>query len=302
MHLNHKHTASVLGFLLCFAATGPEVIASGTEEPVYVPSVRSINHDHAAWTKVLSRYVTVDRGTSVVDYKRLKANQRELDSYIETLQSVASTEFREFSGDQRLAFLINAYNAFTLRLILNNYPDKLAKTETKIVDGKSQTISIRSIRNIPVSRGFSNLGASPWKDKFFKLFSDDHSLDEIEHEMIRAKFNEPRIHFAVVCASIGCPMLRAEAYVADRLKDQLEDATISFLKLRPEHRFDPKTKTLYLSSIFDWYGKDFEKTGGTVKEFVASKIASNPDEAKLIGGDDTKIKFLDYDWSLNEKK
>ncbi|MGE3975319.1 MAG: DUF547 domain-containing protein [Bdellovibrionales bacterium] len=258
-------------------------MGSGTETEPPSPPVTQFRHDHAQWDKFLKKYVTVNNGVSLVDYEAIKKNRRELDSYTESLQTIAGTEFSGLSENERLAFLINAYNALTIQLIIDNYP------------------GIKSIKDIRPSFSLSNPTRSPWKIKFFKLFMEEHSLDDIEHEMIRKKFKEPRIHFAVVCASKGCPPLRFEAYLADKLDMQLTEATKAFLKNGVYNRFDANENTLYLSSIFKWYGDDFVRTHGSVKSFVAPYIAKTPDESRLIQNDKVKIKFLDYDWSLNSK-
>ncbi|MGE0634151.1 MAG: DUF547 domain-containing protein [Pseudobdellovibrionaceae bacterium] len=229
------------------------------------------------------RFVIVEGPASYVDYGTLKRNRRDFDLYVGSLETVTGSEFSGLSEQERLAFLINAYNAITIKLILDNYP-------------------VASIKDIKVPFNLKNPTRSPWKYEFFRLFMEDRTLDDIEHGIVRKKFNEPRIHFALVCASKGCPALKNEAFVADRLNEQLEDAARTFLKDKTRNRFEPTEKTLYLSSIFKWYGSDFEKNGGSIKGFVSSRMAATPEEAKAIRDPSVKIKFLDYDWSLNDKK
>ena len=136
------------------------------------------------------------------------------------------------------------------------------------------------------------------KKKFFKMFGQDTSLDNVEHDMIRKLFTEPRIHFAVVCASKGCPSLRNEAYVGKKLNEQLESGAKAFLSDSSRNRFDSATGKLMLSRIFDWYGDDFKKKDGTVQNFVALRMAKAPDEHAKIKA--ASLDWLDYDWSLNE--
>ena len=134
-----------------------------------------------------------------------------------------------------MAFLINAYNAFTVEKILTRYPD------------------IKSIRD------FGKVFGNPWKDKFFTLLGQECTLDGIEHEMLRkhGAYDEPRVHFAVNCASIGCPMLREEAYVAERLDAQLEEQAERFLSDRTRNRYSAQTGALEVSKIFDWFKEDW---------------------------------------------
>jgi len=233
------------------------------------------DHSHSAWNKVLKTYVGVDGATSRVRYAALKERPEDLNAYLATVEKVSLTEFSNFSEKQRLAFLINSYNALTVKLILDHYP-------------------VKSIKDI------GGIFSSPWKEKFFTLFGEKHRLDDIEHEMIRKKFNEPRIHFALVCASKDCPGLRNEAFVVLRLDEQLENAANSFLRDSKRNSFNAKDGVLSISSIFKWYGEDFSKKFGSVKSFIAPRMAKTPDEEIAIKSDKAKIKYLDYDWSLNE--
>ncbi|MGE0634660.1 MAG: DUF547 domain-containing protein, partial [Pseudobdellovibrionaceae bacterium] len=242
----------------------------------------TFNHEHTMWDRILKRFVAELGPTSVVDYDTLKRNRRDFDLYVGSLETVTGSEFSGLSESEKLAFLINAYNALTIKLVLDNYP-------------------VASIKDIKIPLAFKNPTRSPWKHSFFRLFMEDSTLDDIEHGIVRKKFNEPRIHFALVCASKGCPSLRNEAYTADRLDQQLEDAATTFLKDKSRNRFESGEKTLYLSSIFKWYGSDFEKKGGSVKGFVSSRMATTPEEAKAIRDPKVKIKYLDYDLSLNDK-
>jgi hypothetical protein len=185
---------------------------------------------------------------------------------------------------QRLAFLINAYNAWTVELILTKYPD------------------LESIKDL------GSVFQSPWKKKFFRLLGQERSLDDVEHGMIRAPgaFDDPRIHVGVVCASIGCPMLRPEAFTPEKLDAQLDDGMRRFLGDASRNRFDAASGRLRVSKIFDWYGKDFEqghKGYDSLKATFArhaAQLAATPDaQAKLRSGD-YRLDFLDYDWKLND--
>ena len=247
--------------------------------------VQAFDHSHDAWDALLKRHVVLisEGNASQLDYAGMLADRATLESYLETLSAVAEDEYRSWSKTQRLAFLINAYNAFTVELILTRYPD------------------IQSIKEI------GSLFRSPWKQRFFTLLGKERHLDELEHELIRAPgvFDEPRIHFAVNCASVGCPMLRNEAYTAERLNTQLEDALRRFLSDRSRNRFDASSGRIQVSMIFDWYGEDFAQghQGYTSLQTLfgqyAGLLTDSNAARQRIAADDYRLEFLDYDWSLN---
>ena len=240
-------------------------------------SASGFDHQHIRWNDLLRRYVETDGAISRVDYAAILQNQTILNQYLEELEAVSLEEYHNWSESERLAFLVNAYNAFTVKLIVDNYP-------------------VDSIKDL------GGWFSTPWKKRFFTLFGEKKHLDNIEHDIIRKEFNEPRIHFAVNCASLGCPALRQEAYVADRLDQQLEESTQVFLMDVRRNRYDPESRTLELSPIFKWYGGDFEKTIGSVQAFVASRITNDPQTQEQVRQGEVKIKYLDYDWSLNDQK
>lgn len=246
------------------------------------------DHRHAAWDTLLRQHVVVAAGgnASALRYAALQTQRAALKSYLDSLSAVSPASYGTWSKAQQLAFLINAYNAFTVELILTRYPDP------------------KSIKDL------GSLVQSPWKKKFFQLLGKERSLDEVEHEMIRAPgvFDDPRIHVAVVCASIGCPMLRNEAFVAERLDTQLDDAMRRFLADRSRNRFDTGTGTLSVSKIFDWYRKDFERghkgydSLQTLFARHAEVLAATPQAQAEIRGGRYKLAYLDYDWALNDAR
>lgn len=241
----------------------------------FVFASSTFDHSYESWNKFLKSHVKVEGPVSTVNYKAIKKDPDSLNTILKNFSSVTKKQYDEFNSDQRLAFLINAYNAFTIKLIVDNYP-------------------VESIRDIG-SFSFSNLTASPWKKEFFTLLGEKRHLDNVEHDMIREWFKEPRIHFAVVCASIGCPKLQNQAFTGENLNKLLNTATREFLNDKSRNRFeDGKLK---ISSIFKWYGEDF-KTG--VKEFVAPYISEDPSVQKNIK--QAEIEYLDYNWKLNEHK
>ncbi len=251
-------------------------------------SVVVAKFDHSIWNGLLQDHVYIIRHgqASRVDYAALLQQRAVLRKYLSQLSAIHVSEFTTWSKPERLAFLINAYNAYTVELILTRYP------------------RLESIKDL----GF--LLFSPWKKSFVPLLGETHSLDDIEHGMIRKSgdYHEPRIHFAANCASIGCPALRNEAYTGIKLEEQLEAATHAFLADRTRNRYNATTGKLEVSEIFDWYGEDFAqgwRGWHSLNQFFAHYAESLTDTSKarqaVISGD-VKIKFLDYDWKLNRKR
>lgn len=264
------------------------LLTTAVLSPRAVAQPQAFDHQYAAWDAVLRKVVAWNAAgvASSVDYKALAAGRAELTRVLEAFSAVSRAQYDGFRRDDKLAFLINAYNAFTLELILSKYPD------------------LKSIRDL------GSLVQSPWKKKFFRLLSEERHLDGIEHEMIRAPgaFDEPRIHFVVVCASVGCPALRPEAVVGARLEAQLEDSTRRFLRDRSRNRYNGKAGKLEVSKIFDWYKGDFEKghKGITSREAFFGKYADlltdDAREQALVRDGKQPIAHLDYDWTLNDRR
>ncbi len=230
------------------------------------PGPTAFDTSHAAWDAIVKAYVK--EGT--VDYTAIRKERGKLDLYLVGLQAVDSATYAGWSEKAQLAFWINAYNAYTVKLIVDLGPVKSIKD----LGGTFSSVFNKAF--IPLD----------------KLFGKAASLNNIEHDTLRAKFNEPRIHFALVCASKSCPALRNEAYRADILDQQLDDQARTFLKDASKNRYDAATKTLHLSSIFKWFKGDFERAKGSVREFV---------DQYLDVPADVTIEHLGYDWSLNGK-
>jgi hypothetical protein len=231
---------------------------------------QDFDHSHQAWDALLKRHVVLvvkfaGGQASQVRYAGVAKDRDALRAYLVGLSKVSQEAFDAWTRPQRMAFLINAYNAFMVEKVLTRYPD------------------IRSVWD------FGKVFGNPFKDEFFSLFGRRHSLDRIEHDTLRKKgaYDEPRIHFAVNCASVGCPMLREEAYTAARLEAQLEDQARRFLADRSRNRF--RDGRLQLSKIFDWYKEDF----APLERFLARY-------ADLLGGAAAPVAFLEYDWTLND--
>ena len=247
------------------------------------------NADYAA---VLKAYVD-DEG--MVYYAGLKKDPARLDAYLRALAGVDRKDFDTWDKQTRVAFLVNAYNALTLKAIVENYPIK----STFLGRISYPANSIRQISGV-------------WDKLQFRLLGAKTTLEGIEHKTLRAKYNEPRIHMALVCAAMSCPRLRNEPYEGARLGKQLDDQTRKFLASASKFRIDRKGERVYLSSIFDWFDTDFVKSytpdggfaGGeatkAVLNFVSTYVSAS-DAAWLRAGK-YSVKHLKYDWSLNERK
>lgn len=260
-----------------FAGLAPTVAfatPSDTTSSSAAPNNASFDQKHSGWNALLRHYVH----SGFVDYAALKGPGRtELDRYLASLESVTSAQYGTWSQSSKLAFWINGYNAYTVKLILEHYP-------------------LKSIRSIGL------LSGAAFRENFIPLKGlrgKTLSLNHIEHDILRKEFREPRIHFAIVCASKSCPELRSAAYQGSSLDAQLNDAARRFVADRSKNRFDAASRTLYLSSIFDWFSDDFERASKTVPAFVAR--FSEPAVAASIAASSVQVKFLEYDWSLNGK-
>jgi len=221
--------------------------------------------DHGIFEDLLRKYVK----NGEVDYAGFKSEEQRLTQYLKLLEQIRT---QDLSRNEQLAFYIDAYNACTIKLVLGGYP------------------RIKSIKEL---RSFLE---SPWKKESCRIDGRHLSLDDIEHGIIRPRFREPRVHFAVNCASKSCPSLLSEPYRGDALERQLDKATRDFIN-NPNRNY-LRGSTLHVSRIFDWYGKDFKE--GTVAFFLeyAEGDLKNQLEQKR---DRIKIEYLDYDWSLNGK-
>jgi len=219
---------------------------------------------HETWNDLLQKNVK-DGGK--VDYKGFIADKDAFYQYLELLNN-HHPNHKNWNEQERLAYWINAYNAYTVQLIVENYP-------------------IASIKDIKKGIPFIN---SVWDLKFITIEGQKYDLNNVEHSILRKKFNEPRIHFAINCASISCPNLRNEAYIPSKLDVQLEEQAHLFLG-------DPTKNTIAkdkveLSKIFSWFGKDFKKEGNLI-DYIQPYTETTID-------DDADVSFGDYDWSLNE--
>ncbi|MEX2673079.1 MAG: VTT domain-containing protein [Phycisphaeraceae bacterium] len=247
---------------------GPPAVAMAE---AYEPRPGGPGFDHAPFDAILQQHVNDNGG---VDYAAIAADPEPLRQYN---ASLAQAPFDAMGRDEKLALLINAYNSFTLELMI----DWLDRP------------GINGIRDIPESQRWDaerwNIGGHVW------------SLNQIEHEQIRPKFREPDIHWALVCAAVGCPPLHAEAYTADRLDEQLRDqARIAHTDGSRWLRYDRERGVIHLTALYNWYGSDFEQVAGSVLDYAAKYHA--PLKADLEADRRPRVQWLDYDWALNNQE
>jgi hypothetical protein len=247
---------------------------------------QSFDHSHAGWSGLLNKHVAVLEGgkASRVRYAGMAQDRGMLKAYLGGLSAVAPKAFEGFGRAQQMAFLINAYNAFTVDLVLTRYP------------------RLKSIKDL------GGLLQSPWQSKVAPLLGTLMSLDQIEHEMLRARgrFDDPRVHFAVNCASVGCPSLREEAFVHERLDAQLNEQTQRFMSDRSRNRWNSTRQRLEVSKIFDWFEQDFRQGHQDIASphafyaRYADQLADSSVERDLIRSQKCAVSYLDYDWKLND--
>lgn len=249
------------------------------------------DHSHSIFNNLLKEYVVDTK----VNYKGFINNLGEFNKYLETLNNIDPDEFVNWTENQKLAYWINAYNAFTIKAIIDHYPIKRSFTLIGIFYAPKN-----SILQIP----------GVWKKLKFNAIGRKVTLDHIEHGILRKEFNEPRIHAAINCASISCPDLRNEAYTADRLETQLSDASSVFVNSKTKGvLIDKESGRVKISKIFKWFGDDFYKNYGSEVYMLRSSKQNGPlgfiaeyidDDKTYILEGDYKLKYLSYNWGLNE--
>ncbi len=247
------------------ALEGLEWIKSVKGDKVNIEKLKVENGplaDHQLWTSLLQTHVSDDGS---VDYPGFRKDYDRLAEYLNHLSD--HPPGKNWSEKEQLAYWINAYNAFTVQLILNHYP-------------------IESIKDI--ARGLPMINSS-WDITFFKINNVNMDLNTIEHDILRKQFDEPRIHFAINCASVSCPMLRAEAYDPDLLEEQLDGQAKIFIRDTLKNIINVE-KTV-ISPIFQWFKEDFTNKGS-----LKSYLKHHHPEMNI----DNPITYMDYDWSLNE--
>ncbi|MDT8300310.1 MAG: DUF547 domain-containing protein [Sedimentisphaerales bacterium] len=232
----------------------------------------------------------------MVNYRKLKAEPQKLRTFITELENLDRKDFDEWDDNEKIAFWLNAYNALTLKAIIDNYPIKSSFFKSRIYPQNS----IRQIAGV-------------WDKIKFNVMGQNLTLEHIEHKILRVKFDEPGIHMAMVCAAMGCPSLRNEPYTGNKLIEQLDDQARRFLANPEKFKIARTDSRIYLSPIFKWFAADFIKKHGPEKNigrhnkeesavlnFIASYLDKVQKEYVLTGK--FKIKYLKYDWSLNEQQ
>jgi hypothetical protein len=247
------------------------LLSLGAAFRVDAAETTSFDHSHALFDHVLKQHVQ----DGLVDYSTLKRHPGGLNRYLDQLAAVPRDEFDTWSEPQQIAFLINLYNASTLHLILQHYP-------------------VDSIKDI----GWVFKG--PFDQEIVRLFGETVDLDKVEHGILRAKYDEPRIHFALVCAALSCPKLRSEPYRAADLDRQLQEQGRVFLRDQEKNRVDLQNHVIYLSPIFKWFREDFVKHSGSLPAFVRPYFPEATRE--VLSDGKVEVRFTDYNWSLNDLK
>ena len=296
--------------LMCGVVAHPSTLFAA-EQPVPVPAEfshdpgglpagqaggsgeASSSHSHEQFDALLKSHVKDGR----VDYPAFLKDRVQLDAYIASLGTASPSGYEAWDESTKITFWINAYNAITLKVILDHYPIKRSGSPLGLA------FPANSIRQIP----------GQWDKITHVVMGRPMTLNGIEHETLRKKFREPRIHMALVCAAKGCPPLRSEAYEGKRLSQQLDDQARIYLSSPVGFKLDKEGKTVALSSIFLWFGDDFLKAYGDPQEpreltdkkravvAFASRYVS-PDAQAFFKKGGYRLSFLGYDWSLNEKE
>lgn len=267
------------------------IISYGLEEV----KTDSFDHSYATYNSLLNRYVINAR----VNYEGFINSRAEFETFLRALGSVDEDVFESWTEEQRLAFWINAYNAFTIKAIIDHYPIKRSFTLVGIFYAPSD--SILQIKGV-------------WTKLQFRALGNMVTLDEIEHQILRKKFNEPRIHMAINCASISCPDLRNEAYTPEKLEEQLADASTNFVNNPDKGVYvNEQSGKVKLSKIFKWFGDDFINNYGSKKLFnnyslkenavlnFTSEYIESEEVKEYLMNNKLKMGYLGYDWHLSEQ-
>ena len=250
-----------------------KLIALGLASSLLALPVSAQTFNHSRFDELLKKHVV----KGMVDYEEFSRSE----SFKEYLQSLQHADVSKLGEKERPAFWINAYNAYTIALI-NKYEERA------------------SIKNIAEGIGFERAKGA-WKQPIVQAGGKTYTLDEVEHDIIRKQFHEPRIHFALVCAAMSCPPLRSEAYTGAKLDAQLDSQARTFLHDEARgSRVDAIKAVVYVSRIFDWYKDDFGGNDAAIGRYVAQYRAESPEKKLLLGGH-FKLEFLDYDWTLNSR-
>lgn len=238
-------------------------------------SFAAFDQEHTNLTKALSSIVVYKENSGTVRYKDLIRKPADLINYFKDIGRVQEKDFKTWTEQEQIAFLINAYNAFTLQLIKDYYP-------------------ITTIKKVPGTK-------DAMKMKFFRLFGRELSLDQLQNDYLRKNYSEPRYHFALNCAAVSCPRLRNEAYVGARLNEQLDDQVKTFVRDNARNKIDVAAKNLELSPLFATFADDFKKNDMTLEKWIAPYISDDEAVRKELIEGKYKVSHLDYNWDLNKE-
>ena len=273
---------AVLAFAGTFVATlvAQQGCASAASQVVvgrHWPAAQRVSMDqidHSAWDALLQRYVDTRGMVNYQGWKATSNDMRALDQYLATLSKADPRKPASKPG--KMAFWINAYNAVTIRGILREYPTSSIRNHTPKV-----------------------FGYNIWDDLLLWVGDQKYSLNQMEHQVLR-KMGDPRVHFAIVCASIGCPRLLNRAYVPDRLDEQLDENARNFFANPAKFRYDARSRRIAVSPILKWFAEDFGADMAQRLRTIAPYLPT--DEARrLATSGSAEVSYLDYDWSLNDQ-
>lgn len=277
-----KSTSFMLigAIVLLSSCASPPPLAEGNSQTTQMTAASATPLDYEDYGTILRTYVNAD---GLVNYAALQANPKPLKDFVAKLGAVSPATYGAWSEQEKIAFLINAYNAITLESIIDQNPLKN---------------SIKEIWGV-------------WNLKNHTIVGQSRTLDNIEHQILRKEFNEPRIHAALVCAAISCPPLRQEPYVGEKLNQQLDDQVRKWLSGTQGLKIDRAQNRVLISSIFKWFGEDWQKTYSANDKFVGNNqersvlnFVSNyvsPEDQKYLAQGNYKLDYLNYDWSLNKQ-
>ena len=277
--------ADILSVLIFILVAAPAIPAVELQAP--------FDHGHFLLTEVLTEHVA----NGLVNYRALKENQASLNQYLQEIANIDPEAYRKWTRQQKLALWINAYNAYTIKGILDHYPIDHSWLADPL--GHYPDNSIRQIKGI-------------WDDMTWTVIGEEYTLNHMEHEIMRRELADPRIHFVLVCASKGCPHLENKAFEASDLDDRLDQAGTDYIYESRKVRIDGKNRNIQLPQIFKWFEEDFVE-GTQYKQLFrdySSKEAgilswvyryANKADREFMENNSLKIAYLYYDWALNER-
>lgn len=263
-----RRPANIKRMITALFASGTIVFTVPAPSRAGTPPARPNGVDHSLFTQVLAEHVK----NGAVDYKAIKTDPR-FPRYIAMLQK---SNPEVLAGEEKLAFWINAYNAFTMQYVLDKYPIKSLMNKLSYVTG-----------------------GGAFKTRFININGRKYSLNDIENDIIRP-MGDPRIHFALVCGAKSCPPLRPEAYVAGRLSEQMNEQGRLFMSQPDKNRFDFEKNEIAISKIFDWFKDDFRQSGKSELEFISRYLPPEQAQKLLAQAGTIKVKYTEYNWDLNE--